>query len=345
MSVLSNFAAVTAILLCLTANPCSAAESVTLKFSLQNPANSFSTNNGIKKWIEKVEQDSNGTIKIDLYAGETLCKGAQSWSAVRNNITDIAWIPMGMYAGMNPLAEAIFLPSLPFSDPVAITKTANKLFDAVPAMAKPYNANRILAIYTSDSNNLVTSRPVRKLEDLKGLKIRTTAGPFVSVLEALGAVPVVMGNSEVYDALSKKTIDGCLASWESIEGQRLYEVAPYVTTNSPFGFSLFTVAINKRKFNSLPEEAKEALLKNSGMDGSLWLAEHFSLATRQLADPLLAKNAVTVYELPADERARWDSTAGHLAWDEWMKNTLDSKKVSKADAEMVLDVLTGKREL
>ena len=67
----------------------------TLKFSLQNPENSFSTNNGIKKWIEKVEQDSNGTLSIDLYAGETLCKGAQSWSAVRNNITDIAWIPIG----------------------------------------------------------------------------------------------------------------------------------------------------------------------------------------------------------------------------------------------------------
>ena len=341
---LSKIAALVALTLSLTVNPCSA-EPVTLKFSLQNPANSFSTNNGIKKWIEKVEQDSNGSLRIDLYAGETLCKGAQSWSAVRNNITDIAWIPMGMYAGMNPLAEAVFLPSLPFSDPIAITKTTNRLFEAVPALAKPYNANLILAIYTSDSNNLVTSRPVQKLEDLKGLKIRTTAGPFVSVLKALGAVPVVMGNAEVYDALSKKTIDGCLASWESIEGQRLYEVAPHVTTNSPFGFSLFTVAVNKRKFNSLPEDAKNALLKNGGMDGSLWLAEHFSLATRRLADPLLAKKAVFVYELSAEERARWDSLAGHQAWDEWMENTLASKKVAKADAELVLDVLTGKREL
>lgn len=62
----------------------------TLKFSLQNPENSFSTNNGIKRWIEQVVHDSNGTLKIDLYAGETLCKGPQSWSAVKNNITDIA---------------------------------------------------------------------------------------------------------------------------------------------------------------------------------------------------------------------------------------------------------------
>ena len=317
----------------------------TLKFSLQNPENSFSTNNGIKKWIEKVEQDSNGTLSIDLYAGETLCKGAQSWSAVRNNITDIAWIPMGMYAGMNPLAEAIFLPSLPFSDPMTITRTANELFEKVPALSRPYSANRIIGIYTSDSNNLVTSRPVRKLEDLRGLKIRTTAGPFVPMLEALGAVPVVMGNAEVYDALSKKTIDGVLASWETIDGSRFYEVAPYVTTNSPFGFSLFTIAMNRKKFDRLPAEARNALLKNGGMDGALWLAENFSLATRKLAEPLQAKGAVTVYELPAEERARWDGVAGRMTWERWMKDTLESGKVAREDAETVLGVLTGEKTL
>lgn len=317
----------------------------TLKFSLQNPENSFSTNNGIKKWIEKVEQDSNGTLSIDLYAGETLCKGAQSWSAVRNNITDIAWIPMGMYAGMNPLAEAIFLPSLPFSDPMTITRTANDLFEKIPALSKPYSANRIIAIYTSDSNNLVTSRPVRTLEDLKGLKIRTTAGPFVPMLEALGAVPVVMGNAEVYDALSKKTIDGVLASWETIDGSRFYEVAPYVTTNSPFGFSLFTIAMNRKKFDRLPDEARNALLKNGGMDGALWLAENFSFATRKLAEPLQAKGAVTIYELPAEERARWDKVAGHMTWERWMKDTLESGKVAREDAETVLGVLTGEKTL
>ena len=301
----------------------------TLKFYLQN----------------QVEQESNGTLSIDLYAGETLCKGAQSWSAVRNNITDIAWIPMGMYAGMNPLAEAIFLPSLPFSDPMTITRTANELFEKVPALSRPYSANRIIAIYTSDSNNLVTSRPVRKLEDLRGLKIRTTAGPFVPMLEALGAVPVVMGNAEVYDALSKKTIDGVLASWETIDGSRFYEVAPYVTTNSPFGFSLFTIAMNRKKFDRLPAEARNALLKNGGMDGALWLAENFSLATRKLAEPLQAKGAVTVYELPAEERARWDGVAGRMTWERWMKDTLESGKVAREDAETVLGVLTGEKTL
>lgn len=337
-----RFAALLAAALLLPVGAAEAAP-MTLKFSLQNPENSFSTINGIKKWIEKVEQDSGGSIKIDLYAGETLCKGPQSWSAVRNNITDIAWIPMGMYAGMNPLAEAISLPSLPFGDPVSLTRTVNELFEKVPALGKPYDANRILAIYTSDSNNLVTNRPVRKLEDLKGLKIRTTAGPFVPVLEALGAVPVVMGNAEVYDALSKKTIDGVLASWETIDGSRFYEVAPYVTTNSPFGFSLFTVAMNKKKFDRLPDEAKNALLKNGGAEGSLWLAENFSLASRRLAEPLLAKGAVTVFELPAEERARWDDLAGRDAWKRWLEDALKSRKASREDAEQVLGVLTGEQ--
>lgn len=317
----------------------------TLKFSLQNPENSFSTNNGIKRWIERVVHDSNGTLKIDLYAGETLCKGPQSWSAVKNNITDIAWIPMGMYAGMNPLAEAISLPSLPYRTPMEITKVANELFEKLPAISAPFKENQLLAIYTSDANNLVTTKPVTRLEDLKGLKIRTTAGPFVPLLESLGAVPVVMGNPEVYDALSKKTIDGVLASWESIDGSRFYEVAPYVTTNTPFGFSLFTVAMNKNKFKALPEQAQAALLKNGGAAGALWLAENFSMATRKLADPLLANKRVTVTELSAEERTRWDAIAGQPAWDRWLKGAVESRKATSADAELVLGVLTGNKTL
>lgn len=317
----------------------------TLKFSLQNPDNSFSSTNGIKRWIAMVEKDSGGSLNIDLYAGETLCKGPQSWSAVKNNITDMAWIPMGMYAGMNPLAEAVSLPSLPFKDPMAITSTANALFEKVPATMRPYKDNRILVAYTSDANNLVTTKPVTKLEDLKGLKIRTTAGPFVPLLESLGAVPVVMGNSEVYDALSKKTIDGVLASWESIDGSRFYEVAPYVLTNTPFGYSLFTIAINKGKFDALPKDAQAALLKNGGPKGAQWLAENFSMATRTLADPLLAKKAITVNALSPEERSRWDVLAGQPAWDRWLKDTVDSRKASKEDAMLVLDVLTGKKSL
>ena len=165
------------------------------------------------------------------------------------------------------------------------------------------------------------------------------------MLEALGAVPVVMGNAEVYDALSKKTIDGVLASWETIDGSRFYEVAPYVTTNSPFGFSLFTIAMNRKKFDRLPAEARNALLKNGGMDGALWLAENFSLATRKLAEPLQAKGAVTVYELPAEERARWDGVAGRMTWERWIKDTLESGKVAREDAETVLGVLTGEKTL
>ena len=94
---------------------------------------------------------------------------------------------------------------------MTITRTANELFEKVPALSRPYSANRIIAIYTSDSNKSGHVPSCKEAGRPQGTQIRTTAGPFVPMLEALGAVPVVMGNAEVYDALSKKTIDGVLA--------------------------------------------------------------------------------------------------------------------------------------
>ncbi len=106
----------------------------------------------------------------------------------------------------------------------------------------------------SDVDNLVTLKPVKTMEDLKGMKIRTIAGPSVDMLKALGAVPVVMPMPDVYMALQKGTLDGVMADWEPIQGFRFHEVAKYVTTNTPFSYSLFTLIMNKDKFNSLPRK-------------------------------------------------------------------------------------------
>ena len=54
---------------------------------------------------------------------------------------------------------------------------------------------------------------------------------------------------------------------------------------------------------------------------------------------------MTVYELPAEERARWDGVAGRMTWERWMKDTLESGKVAREDAETVLGVLTGEKTL
>ena len=164
----------------------------------------------------------------------------------------------------------------------------------------------------------------------------------VDMLKALGAVPVVMPMPDVYMALQKGTLDGVMADWEPIQGFRFYEVAKYVTTNTPFSYSLFTLIMNKAKFNSLPPEAKAAIEKHSGMEASASLSEGFAYSAREVAKPLADEGKVVIYELPAAERERWIKIGGTPAWENWVK---DMEKKGFKNAREILDLATGKTPL
>lgn len=319
-----------------------AASAAPLKFADQNAENAWGSVHAIQPWIKKVEEASKGTITIDLYANQSLAKGAQSWMATKNSIADLSWNAMAVYPGMNPLAEVITLPGLPYTDPMQASRALWSVYEKFPSVAKPYADNKVLALYTSDVFNLVSVKPIRSLEDLKGKKIRTVAGPLVSALESLGAIPVVMPMPDVYLGLQRGTLDGTLASWEPYNGFRFYEVAKYVVTNAPFGFSFFGVAMNKRSYDRLPADGKHAIDSLSGLEGSVWFAEHFSFSSRSVLETLRGKGIeVNTIELTPEERARWVERCAGPVWEKWVGN---AEEKGHKDARAVLDFVSGAKQ-
>lgn len=321
----------------LAASPALAAP-VTLKFATQNAENAWSTENGLVPWLKKIEAEAGGALHIELYANQTLAKGPQVWAAIRNGIADMGWIPMGMYAGLNPLLEVVGLGGLGAEDALEATQRVWNVYENVEATRKPYAANKLLALYSTDTASifLMTKKPVRTLEDLRGLKIRCTAGAYVNWLTALGATPVVMAAPDVYMSLQKGVIDGLLGDWELAAGFRFADVAPYLTKNIPIGNVNFCIAMNQRVYHALPAEARKAIDDNSGRAGSLWLARHFSLDSRMLekeVEPHLKELIV----LSPEEKARWQALVGRPLWDKWLA---DMQGKGFADAPVVLDAMT-----
>lgn len=315
------------------------AEPVVLKFADQNAENSWGSVHATQPWIKQLEQASGNTVKVELYANQSLAKGSQSWMAVKNGIADISWNAMAVYPGMNPLAEVITLPGLPYTDPMQASAALWTLFEKYPALSQPYADNKVLALYTSDMFNLVSTKPIRTLEDLKGKKIRTVAGPLVDALKALGAVPVVIPMPDVYLGLQRGTIDGALASWEPYNGFRFYEVAKYVITNAPFGFSFFSIAMNKKQFDALPDQAKTALEAQSGLAGSVWFAEKFSFSSRSVLQTLRDKGVeINTLELSPEERVRWIERGATPIWETWVTS---AEKKGFTDAQAILDEALG----
>lgn len=316
------------------------AEPITLKFATQNTENGWTTVNGVKPWLDKIESDSNGTLKIDMYANQTLTKGNQAWQAVRKGIADMAWVTMGSYQGMNLLMEIINQPGMDFKTAMEGVDRLYAIADKVPAAMKPFSTNKVLAMYSGDPGVglIVSKTPIRTLEDLKGMKIRCAAGAWLDMLKALGASPVVMPMPDCYMALQKGTIDGVMGDIDVCLSFRFYEVAKYITTEIPRGCALFLMIMNQARYDGLPADAKKAIDDNSGITGSKWLAEHFSYNQRSLFKEAEAHGAV-ISPLSPEEQARWTRLLTPL-WDEWLEKASD--KGFREEAPIVLRMMQGK---
>jgi TRAP-type C4-dicarboxylate transport system substrate-binding protein len=146
-------------------------------------------------------------------------------------------------------------------------------------------------------------KPVEKLEDLKGLKIRST-GSSAKIVAALGATPVAMPQNEAYDALQKGVVEGLVSPIETLKGWKYAEVVKYTTRNVGSSYSVgFFVAMNRAKWDALPKEAQAAIeaVNVEWIDraGKAW--DDFDKAGTEFA---LSKG-VKIIELSQAEDARW----------------------------------------
>lgn len=312
------------------------AETITLKLADQNSEVGWGPVHAVQPWAKQVEKATKGKVKIRIYPSQTLCKGKDAWNATKTGITDIGWCFHGYWPGLTDLADVISLPALPFTKAEKGSEVLWKLYKKFPSIQKQFAANKILLFYTSTPYLLITTKKqVKTLEDIKGLKIRMTGGPPTDQMKALGGVPMLIPMPGNYLALQKGVIDGMGAPWEAIHGFRLYEVVKYYT-DAPFPAVYFTIAMNKSKWNSLPKDVQDAIMRVSGLKGSkFWGHNFFDTAKDGVYEK--AKEGgyeIKFYHLPAKERARWLEIGGKPIWDQWVKKM---EKKGHPEAKEILD--------
>ncbi len=297
------------------------AKTITLTFTDQNSEIAWGPAHALKSWIEMTEKAAKGKLKIRVYPSQTLSKGKDNWNAVKNGIADMGWCFHGYWPGMTPLADVISLPALPFDTAEKGSEILWKLYEKYPRIQEQFKDNHILLLYTSEPYTLITTKQqVKTLEDLKGLKIRMTGGPPTDQMKALGGVPMSIPMPDTYISLQQGVIDGMGACWEAIHGYRLYEVVNYYT-QTPFPAVYFSIAINKRKWNRLPRDIKDALTSTSGLEGSkFWGRNFFDSAKEAVFD--IAKEegySINYHALTDKERKRWLEIGGIPIWDQWVE--------------------------
>lgn len=208
-------------------------------------------------WAQEVEKRTNGVVKINIFPGSTLSPADQTYDAVVKGIADIGMAVLSYTKGRFPLTEVVDLP-LGYTSGIQATRLANAYYQKF----SPHELDdvKIMYLHAHGPGILHTTKtPVEKLEDLKGLKIRCS-GTSAKVVSALGATPVAMPQNESYDALQKGVVDGLVTPIESLKGWKFAEVVHNTTQNYGSAYTLtFFVAMNKKKWNSLPKEVQEAI--------------------------------------------------------------------------------------
>lgn len=245
------------ILLGLVCSPNYAQEKViTLNFSdMFPPDNRVSIY--MNQWCKEVEKRTNGRVKVTLFPGSTLTPPAQTYAGVVKGIADIGLSFPSYTKGRFPLTEVIDLP-LGYKRADVGGKMVNEYYKKFKP--KEFDEVNVLYLYTTQPHKLFTKRPVHNLEDLKGLKIRTT-GTTAPITKALGGIPVAMPITEAYDSLSKGVVQGIAITYEPMKGWKLAEVVSYCTEYSSAYTHAYFVVMNKNKWNALPVDIQKIIEK------------------------------------------------------------------------------------
>lgn len=251
-------------------------------------------------WAKEIEKRSDGRVRIDVFAGGTLTPAPEVYDGVVNGISDIGMSCFAYTRGRFPIMEALDLPMGYPSGKVA-TLVANGYYQAM----KPQSLDevKVLYLHAHGPGLLHSKKPVRRMEDLKGMKIRST-GFSAKVAEALGAAPVAMPQGDTYEALQKGVVDGTFTPIETLKGWKQAEVVKYTTDCPDIGYTTaMFVVMNLKKWNALPDDIKKIFDDVS----EEWIAKHgeaWDLLDQEGRDYALSLNN-EIISLPAEENQRW----------------------------------------
>jgi len=252
------------------------AQEVTLKVHHFLSPNATSQKLLLGPWCDKVAKESNNRIKCQIYPAMQLGgTPPQLFDQAKDGVADIVWTVPTYQAGRFIKSEVFELPFM--------TKTAKGSSRAFWEYLQKYSLDefkgtKILLAHVHDGAELhFGKKNVVTLDDLKGLKVRAPTRICTRMLTALGATPVQMPAPQVPESLAKGVVDGASLPWEVVPGLKVNEVTKFHTETGPgkrkMSNTIFVVAMNEAKYNSLPADLKKVIDANSGAEASTWAGE------------------------------------------------------------------------
>ena len=311
-----------AIILTATGAFCAETKPIKLTYSIFFPPTHGQTK-AAEAWAKEIEKRTDNKVQISIFPGGTLTKAPQCYSGTVKDISDLGFSLFAYTRGRFPVMAAV---DLPMGYPNG--KVASRVAQEFAKAFKPKELSdvKVLYLHAHGPGLLHTKKPVKKLEDLKGMKIRAT-GLSAKIVKALGGVPVAMPQGGTYEALKKGVVEGTFGPMEVLKGWKQAEVVKYTTECYNIGYTTtFFVVMNLDKWNALPADMKkifdEVSDKYTDVHGKVW----------DKTDQEGRKYALSLgnefIKLSDEESARWRKAVEPVISD-YITNTPDGDKYVK----------------
>lgn len=303
---------------------------ITLRYSTFVPETHPMSKAVTQPWMRMVEQESNGKIKIKAYFSGVLHGSKDGFKAIVNDITDMTSAYVNYQPGSFHLPHALDLP-FAFPNAQVAGRVAEELYPKY--FKKEYEAMGVyLGHYAANgSYNLFTKKPVATLEDLKGMKIRSSGGESSILLRALGAVPVAVPVSEAYNAFQRGVVDGVALYNTGAVGYRVSELATHMTEarlNNPAN----AYAFNPKTWKALPPEVQSYMY---GMLRRLSIMQGLAFDSKDIVSRKgFVDQGMKIIELSPKERERWRAAVNPL----WQKFIDENEAEGRPARALIADM-------
>lgn len=305
------------------------AQEVTLRLHQFLPPPAVIPSKILVPWAERVEAASDGRIQIEHFDAMSLGgRPPELIDQARDGVVDIVMTLPGYTPGRYPSTEVFELPFM-MTSPVATSKAYWELMDT-SLQDGEFADLHILGSWVHGPGVIHSKEPVETLEDMDGLTLRGPTRIINGLLAELGAEPVGMPVPAIPEALSKGVVSGTVIPWEVTTALRIPELVGNHTEFSgdeALYTATFVLAMNKAKYDALPDDLKAALDGESGENLAAFASQimwDMDAPARANADAA-GNNIVTLDEA---EIARW-KTASEPVVEGWIAD-MDAKGIDGA---------------
>lgn len=258
----------------------------------------------MKQWMAQVTEATKGKVAFEHYGSEQLGKAKDMLALTQSGVSDISYVAPSYVSEKMPLSAVAELPG-GFDSSCTGTHAYWRLARGNGILAKREfepNGVRLLFTVLGAPYQITTRQEISTIDSIAGLKLRSYGGHQDTAVKALKAVPIRMAAPEMYESMSRGTIDGFMLPLASVLSYNLQGLVRYATGDLNFGSVAFNYIISEAKFKKLPADVQQAMLQVGDRviaEACRKIDEDTTIAIGKLKDA-----GVTIVKLAPEERQR-----------------------------------------